>query len=93
MKTIKNVMEEKFEKFERVVELVQEWTDLGLCSRNSLIDVNCRFDVKEKVWIVTVWGDEEIADTVEQGLDKWIEYLATAEEYVEAKKREMVGGL
>ncbi|MGL4451142.1 MAG: hypothetical protein ACRCTZ_08140 [Sarcina sp.] len=90
MRTIKNVMEEKFE---RVIELVQEWTDLGLCSRNSLIDVNCRFDVKEKVWIVTVWGDEEIADTVEQGLDKWIEYLTTAEEYVEAKKREMVGGL
>ncbi|MGL4646032.1 MAG: hypothetical protein ACRDAG_01240 [Cetobacterium somerae] len=88
MRMLKNVMEAKFE---RVVELVKEWADLGICSRNSLIDVNCRFDTKEKVWIVTVWGDEEIADTVEQGLDKWIEYLTTAEEYVEAKKREMVG--
>lgn len=90
MRTIKNVMEEKFA---RVVELVQEWQDLGICSRTSIIDVNSRFDTKEKVWIVTVWEDEEIADTVEQGLDKWIEYLTTAEEYVEAKKREMVGGL
>lgn len=90
MREIKNVMEKKFL---RVVELVQEWVNLGLCSRNSLIDVNCRFDVKEKAWIVTVWGDEEIADTVEQGLDKWIEYLTTAEEYIEANKREMAGGL
>ncbi|MEG1087725.1 MAG: hypothetical protein RSD79_06625 [Cetobacterium sp.] len=90
MRDIKNVMEEKFE---RVVELLQEWQDLGLALRESIIDVNCRFDTKEKVWIITVWGDEEISETIEQGLDKWIEYLTTAEEYVEAKKREMVGGL
>lgn len=90
MKTLKNVMEEKFE---RVVELVKEWQDLGLALRESIIDVNCRFDTKEKVWIITVWGDEEISETIEQGLDKWIEYLTTAEEYIEAKKREMVGGL
>lgn len=90
MRDIKNVMEEKFSK---VVELVQEWQDLGICSRTSIIDVNSRYDVKEKVWIITVWGDEEISETIEQGLDKWIEYLTTAEEYVEAKKREMVGGL
>lgn len=90
MRDIKNVMEEKFE---RVVELVKEWQDLGLALRESIIDVNCRFDTKEKVWIITVWGDEEISETIEKGLDKWIEYLTTAEEYVEAVKRSLVGGL
>lgn len=79
MERIKSVLETKFE---RVVELVKEWQDLGMTSRTSFVDTNCRYDIKSKEWVVEVLYGEERDESLEKALDKQIKELETDEDYL-----------
>lgn len=75
-------------KYERVVELIKEWQNLNLATRTDIIDIQTRYDVKAKNWIVEVLGGEETGETLEKALDKQIKALETDDGYLESLERE-----
>lgn len=75
-------------KYERVVELIKEWQNLNLATRTDIIDIQTRYDVKAKNWIVEVLGGEETGETLEKALDKQILELETDFDYLYRKREE-----